>query len=73
MIHLSLDGEGLLYRQTYRALRSAILEERLRPDTRLPSSRNLARELGLSRNTVLLAYEQLTAEGYANARGGSGT
>jgi GntR family transcriptional regulator/MocR family aminotransferase len=70
---MRLDGEGPLQRQTYRALRAAILTGRLRGGERLASTRALAREIGVSRNTVLLAYEQLVAEGYATARGGSGT
>ena len=70
---LSLDGDGPLHRQTYRALRGAILSGRLRSGLRLPSSRNLAKELGLSRNTVLQAFEQLAAEGYSTTRAGSGT
>ena len=73
MLWLRLDGEGPLHRQTYRALRTAILAGRLRAGERFPSTRTLARELGVSRNTVLQAYEQLVAEGYAAARGGSGT
>ena len=64
MLMLNLDGDGPLHRQTYRALRGAILSGRLRSGLRLPSSRNLAKELGLSRNTVLQAFEQLVAEGY---------
>ena len=73
MLMLALDGEGALHRQAYRALRGAILDARLRPGARLPSSRALSRDLGVSRNTVLQAFEQLVAEGYATARGGSGT
>jgi GntR family transcriptional regulator / MocR family aminotransferase len=70
---LRLDGEGPLHRQTYRALREAILGGRLRPGERLASTRELCRDLQLSRNTVLSAYEQLVAEGYAVARPASGT
>lgn len=73
MVHVSLDGQGALHRQLYRALRSAILEGRLGPEARLPSTRTFARELGLSRNTVLQAIDQLVAEGYASGRVGSGT
>ena len=73
MLWLRLDGEGPLHRQAHRALRGAILAGRLRGGERLASTRALARELGVSRNTVLQAYEQLVAEGYATARGGSGT
>jgi GntR family transcriptional regulator/MocR family aminotransferase len=70
---LTLDGDGSLYRQTYRALRAAILDGRLPPGERLPSSRTLARDAKLARNTVLQAYEQLVAEGYAESRRGAGT
>ena len=73
MLWLRLDGDGPLHRQAYRALRAAILTGRLAPGAKLPATRVLARELGLSRNTVLAAYEQLVAEGYATARTGSGT
>ncbi|MCW2988821.1 MAG: transcriptional regulator, GntR family with aminotransferase domain, partial [Solirubrobacterales bacterium] len=54
-------------------LREAIRVGRLRPDARLPSSRALAAELGVSRRLVVEAYEQLAAEGYVLARRGSGT
>ncbi len=60
-------------RQIYQLMRQAILDHVLPADTRLPSSRDLATELGISRNTVLYAYEQLLAEGYVEARAGSGT
>src|SRR5438045_6161468 len=60
---LRLDGAGALHRQTYRALRDAILAGRLRPGERLASSRELASELGVSRNTVVQAYDRLVAEG----------
>src|SRR5262249_56099356 len=70
---VSLDGEGPLHRQVYRALRSEILSRRFVPGARLPSTRTLAAELGVSRNVAILAYEQLLGEGYAQARTGSGT
>jgi GntR family transcriptional regulator/MocR family aminotransferase len=60
-------------RQLYRLMRQAILDRVLPPDTRLPSSRDLANELSISRNTVLYAFEQLLAEGYVETRAGSGT
>jgi len=72
-VWLQLDGEGSLYRQAYRALRAAILDGRLSPGSRLPSTRVLAGEAKLARNTVLQAYEQLVAEGYAVTRRGAGT
>src|SRR6202158_1139232 len=55
------------------ALRSAMQERRLRPGARLPSSRDLARQLRVARGTVVLAYEQLTAEGYLKGARGAGT
>ncbi|MBP2476397.1 GntR family transcriptional regulator/MocR family aminotransferase [Crossiella equi] len=54
-------------------LREAVRTGRLRPGARLPSSRDLAAQLGVARGTVTAAYEQLVAEGYLVARRGSGT
>jgi GntR family transcriptional regulator/MocR family aminotransferase len=62
-----------LYRQLYEGLRAAILGGQLRPGSRLPSTRDLAADLGVSRNTVLSAFEQLIAEGYLEGEVGSGT
>jgi GntR family transcriptional regulator / MocR family aminotransferase len=62
-----------LYRQVYESYRDAILERRLRAGDRLPSTRSLAVELGISRLPVLNAFEQLLAEGYCESRTGSGT
>ncbi|MBM4246165.1 MAG: GntR family transcriptional regulator [Deltaproteobacteria bacterium] len=59
MLLVRLDGDGPLHRQTYRALRDAILGGRLRPGERLASSRELADALGVSRNTILQAYDRL--------------
>jgi GntR family transcriptional regulator/MocR family aminotransferase len=56
-----------------RALRDAIRSGRLAAGARLPSSRALAADLGLSRGTVSAAFDQLVAEGYLTARRGSGT
>ncbi len=67
------DGDLPRYRVLYQAIRESILGHRLPPGTRLPSTRELARELGLSRNTVLSTFEGLLAEGYISARAGSGT
>jgi len=72
-VWIDLDGQGPLYQQAYRAVRAAILGGVLRPASRLPATRSLAEELGVSRNTVLQAYEQLVDEGYAVARTGAGT
>ena len=54
-------------------LRQAILSGTLGPGARLPPSRHLAEEMGLARQTVVLAYERLAAEGYVRGRVGSGT
>jgi GntR family transcriptional regulator/MocR family aminotransferase len=62
-----------LYRQLYEGYREAILDRRLRPGQRLPSTRSLAAELGISRLPVLGAFEQLVAEGYFESRVGAGT
>jgi GntR family transcriptional regulator/MocR family aminotransferase len=62
-----------LFRQLYEGLRQSILDGRLAPGVRLPATRGLAEELGVSRNTVLSAYEQLLAEGYLEGKAGSGT
>lgn len=72
---LSLDetSEVPLYRQLYDGLRAAILAGRLAPGTRLPGTRALADDLLVSRNTVLLAFDQLRAEGYLAGRGRSAT
>ena len=72
MLHLQLDGEGSRRGQLERALRDALLYRQLDTHAYLPSTRALAAQLGLSRNTVVAAYEQLAAEGLvlATPRGG---
>ena len=71
---LQLDGTGPLYRQIYRAFRNDILTRALPPGERVPSTRALADLLKVSRNTAVLAYEQLLAEGYLETRvGAAGT
>lgn len=72
-MHLQLDGKGALHAQLTRALKEALVAGRLAQGSRLPATRTLARELGISRNTVLTAYEQLHAEGYLHGRVGSGS
>ena len=61
------------HRQVYDQVRGAILEGRLRSGDRLPATRELAATLNLARNTVVRAYEDLLAEGYLEARPGSGS
>ncbi|HEY6543722.1 MAG TPA: PLP-dependent aminotransferase family protein [Dokdonella sp.] len=72
-MYLDLDGQGARYAQLIRALKGAILDGRVGAGARLPASRSLARELDISRNTVLAAYEQLQAEGFLLGRVGSGS
>jgi len=62
-----------LNKRLYECIRTAILDGSLAPGARMPATRDLAGELGVSRNTVLFAYEQLLAEGYMRSRTGSGT
>lgn len=70
---LSSGSETPLYRQLYDRLRSAILTGYVAKGAALPSTRALSEALGISRNTILNAYDQLAAEGYIVGRGGSGT
>jgi GntR family transcriptional regulator / MocR family aminotransferase len=62
-----------LQQQIYSGIRQAIVNGAIAPGTRLPSSRALAADLGVSRTTTVVAIEQLTAEGYLSPRHGSGT
>ncbi|MFC7266875.1 PLP-dependent aminotransferase family protein [Streptomyces lutosisoli] len=72
--HLELTGSGSGVRKGLTdALREAVRSGRLAPGTRLPSSRSLAADLGIARNTVADAYADLVAEGWLTARQGSGT
>jgi GntR family transcriptional regulator/MocR family aminotransferase len=62
-----------LYQQLAENIRHAVLEGRLKPNQKLPSSRSLAQSLNISRSTVTQSYEQLESEGYLETRIGSGT
>jgi len=70
---LKLDSKGPLYEQIYRSMRANILDGRLSAGARAPATRELARDLHVSRNVAILAYEQLLAEGYLTTRKGAGT
>ncbi|RKX75290.1 MAG: PLP-dependent aminotransferase family protein [Spirochaetes bacterium] len=72
-INLDRSAPIPLHRQLYRALREKILTNVILPGERLPSSRVLAEELSLGRNTVVNAYNQLIAEGFLDSAVGSGT
>ncbi len=67
------DTHVPLYQALYSHIRAAILSGELTAGMKLPSTRALAEELNISRNTVLNAYRQLLAEGYLESKEGSGT
>ncbi len=72
---IGLDGKSSLslHQQLYTAMRDAILAQRLKAGARLPSTRTFASDLGVSRNTVVSAFDQLLAEGYIESHVGDGT
>ena len=72
-LHLEMGGGTGKRSGLEGALRDAIRAGRLAPGSRLPSTRALAHDLGCARGTVTAAYDQLVAEGYLEARAGSGT
>jgi GntR family transcriptional regulator/MocR family aminotransferase len=71
-LHLDLSGPGIRA-GLMEALREAVRSGRLAPGARLPSSRSLAADLGVARNTVADSYADLIAEGWLTAQQGSGT
>jgi len=73
VIDLDRRGPLPLYRQIYEQLREAILAGTLKPGAKVPPSRDMAHDLGTSRTTIINAIDQLVAEGYLEARRGSGT
>lgn len=68
-----IKGDGTLQNRLYHSIRTEILEGRLPPGSRLPSSRSLSQESQVSRNTVLAVLDQLAVEGYTVGKVGSGT
>ena len=72
-INLDKNDQLPLHQQLYEELRHSILNGRLGAGQRIPSTRTLAKSLGVSRATVTLSYEQLISEGYLQALIGSGT
>jgi len=72
-VHVTLEGRRDLSGEIYRQLRRAILEGRLRSGDLLPPTREMARNLEVSRATVAVAYDRLWGEGLVNSRVGSGT
>src|SRR5262249_40032712 len=73
VISINPSAPAPLYRQLYSEFRAAILTGRLKAGNNLPPTRELANELGISRNTVMIAYDQLLSEGYTEGQVGSGT
>ena len=67
------SGDKSKHLSLYEAVRGAIVSGRLPPGARLPASRDLARQLGLSRGTVVSAYDELVAEGFVRGSRGAGT
>lgn len=72
-LRLDQGSSTPLFRQLYAAIKQAILSGMVGPGTRLPPTRDLAGQLGVSRQTVLHAYDQLMAEGYLSGTVGRGT
>lgn len=72
-INLDKGSRIPVYRQIYETIRRSIVVGEFFPGKPLPSSRFLAKQLGISRMTVINAYEQLTAEGYLESKKGAGT
>src|SRR5215510_6999188 len=73
LIPFDSESDIPFYKQIYEAYRNAILSGQLRPGQRLPSSRALAMELGISRLPAVNAFEQLLHEGYVEGKVGAGT
>lgn len=73
LVELDRTAVEPLHRQLADGLRTAIRTGRLAADTRMPSTRVLAADLGVSRRLVVDAYSQLVAEGFLSSRHGSGT
>ncbi|SAK64186.1 GntR family transcriptional regulator [Caballeronia hypogeia] len=72
-IHITLHGRRDLTGQIYAQLRAGIIEGRLAANARLPSTRDLAAQLGVSRKTTLEVFERLISEGFLRTRAGDGT
>lgn len=72
-LHLDPESPVPLFQRIYGAIKSGILESQIRPGAQLPPTRTLARQLGVSRQTVIAAYAQLTAEGFLGGTVGKGT
>lgn len=67
IVPLNVQGDRPLYEQIYQYIKDEIRKGNIRPEKQLPSSRDLAKSLKVSRSTTQLAYEQLVSEGYLEA------
>lgn len=67
IVPLNVQGDRPLYEQIYQYIKDEIRRGNIRPEKQLPSSRELAKSLKVSRSTTQLAYEQLVSEGYLEA------
>ena len=72
-IQLSPAASTPMFRQLYEGIKHSVLSGKIAPGAQLPPTRDLARQLGISRQTVLNAYEHLMAEGYLSGMVGKGT
>ena len=72
-IQLAPSAATPLFRQLYEAIKQSVLSGKIAPGAQLPPTRDLAHQLGISRQTVLNAYEHLMAEGYLSGTVGKGT
>ncbi len=72
-LNINLESETPVYRQIADGVRAAVIDGRLRPGLRLPPTRDLARQLGVNRNTVVAAYDLLATEGVVRSHTGRGT
>jgi DNA-binding transcriptional MocR family regulator len=72
-LKIDLDSEVPVYRQIVDGVRAAALEGEMQPGHRLPPTRDLARSLGVNRNTVVAAYETLAEKGWVRSHTGKGT
>lgn len=73
VLSLTQDSRQPVYKQVSEALKLAILAGRLKPGEKLPSTRDLADSMNVSRFTVIRSYEELSAQGYIQTTSGSGT
>src|SRR6476659_10560659 len=73
LVSIDANSEAPLHEQIYDGLRDASVRGRPRAGARLPATRMLADSLSVSRNTVILAYDELSAEGYLDRRARGGT